>query len=301
MVVMADTNCGADGTVVAEIGAAIGVVRVQLRRLLLQTPGLGALPFRLRQARFSVPLGLTRSKLRLGTFTAGGRLPLLRGSLSRRGLSGEPFRFPTVSIGLHLPALIRLPPRSREEHQQSNDDQHKHHNDDHDDDWIHHNPLVVTTLRAVEGRTQPIGPDALTLVGGPWSMGPPDPTSPAPPDTGRLAERRRHHGGGPTALRIGDQGEQDPDPAARLQPSRSWLTYWVANDAFACGMALISDNTADLIHLSHSTSPGLAVPQLAQPSKLIRRQRLLSARRWASLRTRLSRRGRSTDPTDGHA
>jgi hypothetical protein len=37
-------------------------------------------------------------------------------------------------------------------------------------------------------------------------------------------------------------------------------------------MALISDNTADLIHLSHPTSPGLAVPQLAQPSKLIRRQ-----------------------------
>jgi hypothetical protein len=147
MVVMADTNCGADGTVVAEIGAAIGVVRVQLRRLLLQTPGLGALPFRLRQARFSVPLGLTRSKLRLGTFTAGGRLPLLRGSLSRRGLSGEPFRFPTVSIGLHLPALIRLPPRSREEHQQSNDDQHKHHNDDHDDDWIHHNPLVVNHFK----------------------------------------------------------------------------------------------------------------------------------------------------------
>ena len=85
---MAVAKRGAGAIVVAaESGAivTIGVIRVQLRRLFLETLGLGSLPFGLGQARFSVLLGFSSAKLRFGTFAASSRLPLVRGSLGRLG------------------------------------------------------------------------------------------------------------------------------------------------------------------------------------------------------------------------
>lgn len=134
-------RCAGAIVVAAESVVTIGVVRVQLRRLFLETLGLGSLPFGLGHARFSVLLGFSSAKLRFRTFAASSRLPLVRGSLGRLGLSGEPLRFLAVIAGLHLLALIRLTPQSREEHNQRNHDQQNHHNDYHDDDWIHSNPL----------------------------------------------------------------------------------------------------------------------------------------------------------------
>ena len=140
---MAVANRGASAIVVAaESGAVvtIGVVRVKLRRLFLETLGLGSLPFGLGDARLSVLLGFSSAKLRFGTFAASGRLPLVRGRLGRLGLSGEPLRFLAVITGLYPLALIRLAPESREEHNQRNDQQN-HHHDYYDNDWIHSNPL----------------------------------------------------------------------------------------------------------------------------------------------------------------
>ena len=143
-IVTAVANRGAGAIVVAaESGAlvTIGVGRVQLRRLFLQTLGLGSLPFGLGDAGLSVLLSLSSAKLRFGTFAASGRLPLLRGRLGRLGLSGEPLRFLAVITGLYPLALIRLAPESREKHNQRNDDQQNHHHDYDDNDWIHSNPL----------------------------------------------------------------------------------------------------------------------------------------------------------------
>jgi hypothetical protein len=127
----------------------IGVVRVQLRRLVLETLGLGSLAFGVGRAGFSLPLGFCSVKLRFGTFAASCRRTLVRASLGRLGLSGEPLRFLTVVTGSYLLALIRFAPQSREEHNQRNDDQQNHHNDYHDDDRIHSNPLMLNaTLEA---------------------------------------------------------------------------------------------------------------------------------------------------------
>ena len=136
-------RCAGAIVVAAKSGVVvtIGVVRVQLRRLFLETLGLGSLPFGVGHAGLSVLLGFSSAKLRFSAFAASGRLRLVRGSLSRLGLSGEPLRFLAVITGLYLLALIRLAPQSREEHNERNDDQQNHHNDYHDDDCIHSNPL----------------------------------------------------------------------------------------------------------------------------------------------------------------
>ena len=75
---MAVANRCPGAIVVAAESAAvvtIGVVRVQLRRLVLETLRLGSLPFGLGHTRLSIPLSFSSAKLRFGTFAAGGRLP----------------------------------------------------------------------------------------------------------------------------------------------------------------------------------------------------------------------------------
>ena len=148
IVVAVATRCAGAIVVAAESTAVvtIGVGRVQLRRLFLETLRLGSLPFGLGHTRLSVPLGFSSAKLRFGTFAASGRLPLVCCSLGRLGLSGEPLRFLAVILCLYLLAFIRPAPQSREEHNQRNDDEQNHHNDDHDDDWIHSNPLELKLL-----------------------------------------------------------------------------------------------------------------------------------------------------------